>query len=119
MNLAHDKKMKALYVIGENPMISDPNLNHAKESLENLDFLIVQDIFLTETAELADVVLPTASFAEKNGTFVNTERKVQRVRAAVESPGISKEDWEIIKDLSNLKLADNILAMIDHSMGDQ
>ncbi len=102
MNLAHDGKMKALYIIGENPMISDPDLNHAKKGLDNLDFLVVQDIFLTDTAKMADVVLPSASFAEKNGTFVNTERKVQRVRAAVEPPGISREDWEIICDLSDL-----------------
>jgi len=100
MEMAHEGKIKGVYIIGENPMISDPNLNHAKESLEKLDFLVVQDIFLTETAELADVVLPGASFAEKDGTFVNTERKVQRVRRAVKSPGDAREDSEIICDLA-------------------
>jgi predicted molibdopterin-dependent oxidoreductase YjgC len=93
-------KVKALYVIGENPMVSDPDLRHAGKSLERLDFLVVQDIFLTETARLAHVVLPSASFAEKEGTFTNTERKVQRVRKAVESPGQAREDWRILCDLS-------------------
>ena len=101
MQKAHEGEFKALYVIGENPMISDPNLNHAKQSFENLDFLVVQDIFLTETAKMADVVLPAASFAEKEGTFTNTERKVQRVRKAVESPGDVRNDWEIICNLAD------------------
>jgi formate dehydrogenase alpha subunit len=92
--------MKALYIIGENPMISDPDLTHAKKTLEDLDFLVIQDIFLTETARMADVVLPAASFAEKRGTFTNTERKVQRVRKAVEPPGEAREDREIICDLA-------------------
>ena len=100
MNQAHEEKMKAFYIIGENPIVSDPDLNHAQKGLENLNFLVVQGIFMTETAKLADVVLPAASFAEKEGTFVNTERKVQRVRRALESPGDSREDWEIISDLS-------------------
>ncbi len=100
MEKAHEGELKALYIIGENPMISDPNLSHAKKSLENLEFLVVQDIFMTETAELADVVLPTASFAEKNGTFVNTERKVQRVRKAIDPPGQAKDDWAIICEIS-------------------
>ena len=100
MEKAHAGDLKALYIIGENPMISDPNLNHAKKSLENLEFLVVQDIFMTETAELADVVLPTASFAEKDGTFTNTERKVQRVRKAINPPGEAKDDWEIICEIS-------------------
>lgn len=101
MNVAHEHKIKAMYIIGENPMISDPDLNHAGKALKKLDFLVVQDIFLTETARLADVVLPSASFAEKDGTFVNTERKVQRVRAAVNPPGTARQDWEILMDLSN------------------
>jgi formate dehydrogenase alpha subunit len=100
MEKAHEGILSALYIVGENPMVSDPNLNHAAEILENLDFLVVQDIFLTETARMADVVLPAASFAEKEGTFTNTERKVQRVRKAVEPPGEAKEDWKIISDLS-------------------
>lgn len=88
--------IKGLYVVGENPMISDPDLHHVAEGLKNLDFLVVQDIFLTETAQLADVVLPAACFAEKEGTFSNTERKVQRVRKAVTPPGQALADWEII-----------------------
>ncbi len=98
--LAHDGKMKALYIIGENPLVSDPDLNHTEKSFSNLDFLVVQDIFLTETAKLADVVLPSSCFAEKEGTFSNTERRVQRVRKAVEPPGQARSDWEIICDIS-------------------
>jgi formate dehydrogenase major subunit len=90
---AHDGELKGLYIIGENPLVSDPDLNHAEKSISNLDFLVVQDIFFTETAQLADVVFPSACFAEKEGTFSNTERRVQRVRKAVEAPGESKDDW--------------------------
>jgi len=97
---AHDGTLKALYVIGENPLVSDPDVNHAEKSLNNLDFLIVQDIFLTETAQLADVVLPTACYAEKDGTFANSERRVQRIRKAVDPPGESKDDWEIICEIA-------------------
>ena len=93
-------KIKALYIIGENPLVSDPDLNHAEEALSSLDFLVVQDVFLSETARLAHVVLPSATFAEKEGTFTNTERKVQRVRKARRSPGKARQDWEIIADLS-------------------
>jgi len=102
MNKAYKGDLKALYIIGENPMVSDPDLNHAQKSLEKLDFLVVQDIFMTETAQLADVVLPSASFAEKEGTFTNTERKVNRIRKAVDPPGKAREDWRIICDLSGL-----------------
>ncbi len=102
MDMAHSGDLKALYIIGENPMISDPDLNHARKCMKNLDFLVVQDIFLTETAKMADVVLPSTSFAEKDGTFVNTERKVQRVRAAMDPPGDARQDWKIISDLSGL-----------------
>jgi formate dehydrogenase major subunit len=100
MEAAHKGEIKALYVMGENPMVSDPDLSHVEESLKHLDLLIVQDIFLTETAKLADVVLPSACFAEKNGTFSNTERRVQRVRKAVPAPGQAKADWEIIAGIS-------------------
>jgi formate dehydrogenase major subunit len=93
-------EVKALYIMGENPMVSDPDLRHVEEGLKNLDFLVVQDIFLTETAQLADVVLPAACFAEKDGTFTNTERRVQRVRKGVEPPGEARADWEIIADLA-------------------
>jgi len=98
--MAHDGRMKSLYIIGENPLVSDPDLNHAEKSFSHLDFLVVQDIFLTETAKMADVVLPSACFAEKDGTFSNTERRVQRVRKAVSPPGQARPDWEIICDIS-------------------
>jgi len=96
MDAAGEGEIRALYVMGENPMLSDPDLTHVERSLKNLDLLIVQDIFLTETAMLADVVLPAACFAEKDGTFTNTERRVQRIRKAVQAPGQAKADGEII-----------------------
>lgn len=89
-------RVRCLYIMGENPLLSDANLNHTEEAFKKLDFLIVQDIFLTETAALADVVLPAACFAEKDGTFTNTERRVQRVRRAVPPPGQARTDWEIL-----------------------
>ena len=97
---AHDGTLKALYIIGENPLVSDPDVNHAEKSLNNLDFMVVQDIFLSETARLADVVLPGVCFAEKDGTFANTERRVQRVRKAVEPPGQAWDDWKIICEIA-------------------
>lgn len=100
MDAAHDGKLKALYIMGENPMISDPNLNHVKASLEQLEFLIVQDIFLTETAEKADVVLPAASFAEKTGTYTSTERRVLSLNKIIEAPGEARPDWQIIQNLA-------------------
>ena len=93
-------ELKSLYIIGENPMVSDPDLNHAEKAFGNLEFMVVQDIFLTETAQMADVVLPAFCFAEKEGTFSNTERRVQRVRKAVEAPGFAREDWKILCELS-------------------
>jgi len=93
-------KIKGMYIMGENPMVSDPNLNHVEHALKELDFLVVQDIFMTPTAELADVVLPAASFAEKDGTFTNTERRVLRVRKAIEPVGNSKADWQIISEIA-------------------
>jgi len=98
---AETGNIKFIYIMGENPMVSDPDINHVRRALNNLDFLVVQDIFLTETAELADVVLPAASFAEKDGTFTNTERRVQRVRKAIDPVGDSKPDWQILMDLMN------------------
>lgn len=91
--------IRAMYIVGENPLLSEPNLHHAEEALRALDFLVVQDIFLHETAEIADVVLPACSFAEKEGTFTNSERRVQRVRAALPPVGQSRPDWAIICDL--------------------
>jgi len=100
MNAAGRGDIKAIYIMGENPLISDPDLHHIKKELQKLDLLVVQDIFLTETAEFADVVLPSASFAEKDGTFTNTERRVQRIRKVVNAPGEAKPDWEIIAGIS-------------------
>lgn len=100
MNAAGAGDIKGMYIMGENPMISDPDLQHVKEGLENLDFLVVQDIFLTETAELADVVLPANSWAEKDGTFTSTERRVQYIRKAVDGPGEARDDWAIVSDLA-------------------
>ena len=93
-------ELKAMYIIGENPIMTDANAHHVRKALETLDFLVVQELFLTETAELADVVLPGASFAEKNGTFTNTERRIQRVRQAIPPVGDSRTDLDIIADLS-------------------
>lgn len=93
-------RIKALYIMGENPMVSDPDINHVRSALQKLDFLVVQDIFLSETAQFADVVLPAVSFAEKEGTFTNTERRVQRLNKAITPPGEAKPDWEIICALS-------------------
>jgi len=93
-------KVKAVYLIGENPVLSDPDASHIEEALKKVEFLIVQDIFLTETAQYADVVLPGASFAEKDGTFTNTERRVQRVRKAIEPVGNSNPDWQIVCEVA-------------------
>lgn len=101
MNAALAGKIKAMYIMGENPMLSDPDLSHVEEALKNLDFLVVQELFLSETARLADCVLPVASFAEKDGTFTNTERRVQRIRKAVNPPGVALADWEIIAKVAS------------------
>jgi formate dehydrogenase alpha subunit len=93
---AYRKEIKAVYLVGENPALSDPDLQHVREALARLEFLIVQDIFLSETAEFAHVVLPAASFAEKDGTFTNTERRVQLIRKAIEPIGDSMPDWWIV-----------------------
>jgi formate dehydrogenase major subunit len=94
-------KIKGLVVMGENPMVSDPDVNHVKHALEAAEFLMAIDIFPTPTTELAHVVLPAVSFAEKDGTFSNSERRVQRVRKAINPVGEAKIDWEIIQELSN------------------
>ncbi|OFW60205.1 MAG: formate dehydrogenase [Candidatus Solincola sediminis] len=100
MEGAREGEIRALYIMGENPMVTDPDVRHVGEALTSVDFLVVQDIFLTETAALADVVLPGACFAEKEGTFTNTERRVQRVRKAVEPPGEAREDHIILAALA-------------------
>ncbi|MEO0198199.1 MAG: formate dehydrogenase subunit alpha [candidate division WOR-3 bacterium] len=100
MNAACEGKIKAFYFMGENPMMSDPNIPHVKEALERAEFIVCQDIFMTETTELADVVLPVASFAEKEGTFTNTERRVLKVNKAIDPlPGV-KTDWEVVQEVA-------------------
>lgn len=99
LTAVEEDRLKGLFVFGENPMRSDPDINHVEHCLKHVDFLVVQDIFLTETAQLADVVLPGASFAEKDGTFTSTERRVQRIRRAVPPVGDSRADWQILAEL--------------------
>ena len=99
-NSIDEGKVKALYQVGENPVLSEADANHVKEALEKIDFYIVQDIFLNESAMYADVVLPAASFAEKDGTFTNTERRVQRVRKIIPPIGESKADWWIACEIA-------------------
>ncbi|MGE5676476.1 MAG: molybdopterin oxidoreductase family protein, partial [Pseudomonadota bacterium] len=89
-------KIKALFIMGENPMLSDPDMRHVEEAMEGLELLVVQDIFPTETVKYAHIVLPGSSFLEKDGTFTNTERRVQRVRKAIEPAGDSLPDWKIL-----------------------
>ncbi len=101
MNAAHDGSVRGIYIMGENPALSDPNLNHVREALDKVEFLVVQDLFLTETAKYADVILPGVSFTEKDGTFTNTERRVQRVRRALEPIGNRKDDWMILQEFLN------------------
>jgi formate dehydrogenase alpha subunit len=95
-----DGKVHAIYVVGENPMLSDPDLNHVRKALTEVDFLVVQDLFVNETGEMADVVLPAASFAEKEGTYTNTERRVQLIRPALPPHEDSRPDWRILTDMA-------------------
>jgi predicted molibdopterin-dependent oxidoreductase YjgC len=98
-NAAAEGALRGLYVLAENPMVSDPDVNHVREALERCEFLVVQDIFLTETAALADVVLPGSAFPERDGTVTSTDRSVQRTRKALDPPGEARADWEILCDL--------------------
>jgi len=95
-----DGRVRAMYVVGENPLLSEPDLHHAEKAMQQLDFLVVQDLFLHETAEHAHVFLPAAAFAEKDGTFTNSERRVQRIRQAIEPPGLARADWWIAAELA-------------------
>ena len=92
--------IRTMFIMGENPLMSDPDLNHVREQLEKLDFLVVSEMFMSETAEMADVVLPAASFAERDGTFTATDRRVQRIRKAINPIGESLPDWMIISRIS-------------------
>lgn len=98
-------QVRGMLIVGMDSVLTNPDANYVRKALETLDFLVVQDIFLSDTAALADVVLPAASFAEKDGTFTNTERRVQRVRRALRPIGQSRPDWEILMDLANRCLA--------------
>jgi formate dehydrogenase alpha subunit len=100
MHGAHKGLIKGMYIMGENPMITDPDLNNTQKAIEKLDFLVVQDIFPTETSQYADVILPASSFAEKEGSFVNSDRRVARVRRAVSPPGEARQDWRIIVQIA-------------------
>jgi formate dehydrogenase major subunit len=101
MGAVYKGKIKGIYIMGENPAMSDPDAGHAREAMAKLEHLVVQDIFLTETAMLADVVLPASAFAEKTGTFTNTNRQVQLAREVVSPPGEAKQDWWIIQEIAN------------------
>lgn len=93
-------KIRALYILAEDPIMSDPDTNHIRRCLKQADFVVLQEIFPTETSPYADVLLPGVAFAEKNGTFTNTERRAQRVRKAVEAPGEARQDWEIVAEVA-------------------
>ena len=97
---AYERRIKGIYVMGENPAMSDPDLAHAREALSRLEHLVVQDIFLTETAFLADVVLPASAFPEKTGSFTNTDRRVQLGRQALAPPGDARQDWWIVQEIA-------------------
>ena len=96
---AHEERLKGMYIMGENPFISDPNVSHVRDAFLKLDFLVVQDIFLTETAEAADVVLPATTYFEKTGTYTNTDRRVQLGKTTLEPPGEARLDWQILCDV--------------------
>ncbi len=100
MHAVSEDKVRAAYIMGENPMMSDPNTNHVEKALRSLDFLIVQDIFPSETAQLAHVILPAASSLEKDGTITNTERRVQLIRPVLPSPGEARPDWQITGEIA-------------------
>ena len=100
VDAAEQGAIKAYFVMGENPMMSEPDLRHARHVMQSLEFVLVQDIFFNETAEYADIILPATSFAEKSGTFTNSDRRVQLIRPAVPAPGEARDDWVILSDLA-------------------
>ena len=101
VDAALDGHVRAMFIMGEDPMTSEPNLAHARHAMNNLDFLVCQDIFINESCKLADVILPACSFAEKDGTFTNSDRRIQRVRQAIQPIGESRPDWQILCDIAN------------------
>src|SRR6202034_3858540 len=92
--------VRGMYMLGENPFLSDPNINKVRKALAKLDFLVVQDIFLTETAEFADVILPASSYLEKDGTYTNTDRRVQLGKKVLDPPGQARGGWEVIQAIA-------------------
>lgn len=100
VDAAEKGAIRGYYVMGENPMMSEPDLHHARQVMEELDFVLVQDIFINETSAYADIILPATSFAEKEGTFTNSDRRVQLIREAVPAPGSARPDWDIVADLA-------------------
>ena len=101
INAIHNDEIKGMFIQGENPAMSDPDQKHARAALAKLEHLVVQDIFLTETAWHADVILPSTAHAEKSGTFTNTNREIQMARAVISPPGQARQDWELIQELAN------------------
>jgi predicted molibdopterin-dependent oxidoreductase YjgC len=111
-----DGQVKGWYVMGENPLMSEPDINHARHAVEQLEFYVAQDIFFNETSLYADVILPAAAFAEKDGTFTNSDRRIQRVHQAVPAPGQARPDWEIVVDVARrtlLKIRDSADQFVD------
>jgi predicted molibdopterin-dependent oxidoreductase YjgC len=111
---AHEGGVRALYIMGENPMMSEPNLNETRKHMAQLEFLVAQDLFINESGAFADVFLPATPFAEKDGTFTNTDRRVQRVRTAQPPRGLSRPDWQILCDLARLE---SRLVVLHRQMG--
>lgn len=109
-------KIKSLYILGEDPVMSDPDTNHIRHCLENIDFLVLQEIFPSETSAYADVLLPGVSFAEKTGTFTNTERRVQMVRQAIEPIGDAKPDWWITTEIARRVISDQLSVISERRM---
>jgi formate dehydrogenase alpha subunit len=113
MPAAAEGKLKALYILGEDPIMSDPDTSHIRHCLETCDFVLLQEIFPSETAPYADVLLPGVTFAEKDGTFTNTERRIQKVNKAIESPGEARPDWRITSELAKRVLADGKRQLVE------
>ena len=100
INAIHKNEITGMYIQGENPAMSDPDQKHARKALARLEHLVVQDIFFTETAWHADVILPATSHAEKSGTYTNTNRQIQMARAVTKPPGLAKQDWELTQEIA-------------------
>jgi predicted molibdopterin-dependent oxidoreductase YjgC len=104
INMMGEGELRALYILAENPMMTDPDINHVRECMESGEFVVLQEIFPSETSHYADVLLPGVTWAEKDGTFTNTERRIQLIRPAVRPPGAARPDWQIIAEIARLVL---------------